>query len=216
MSKIRVLLADDHTILRVGLRAFLRYHADIEVIDEAENGKEALSKVEELGPDIVLMDIAMPGMNGIEATRLIRERFPETKVLILSQYSDSQYVLPLLRSGASGFILKDALGTDLLAALRTVASGRKFLCPSIAGLLIDEIRSPGANNNGDQEALTPRELEILQCIAAGQTNPQIAEELTISVNTVEWHRSNLMSKLDVHTAGELVRYAMQHGLVAIA
>ena len=131
MPKIRVLLVDDHTILRVGLRSFLGYYDDIEVVGEANDGAAAAALVKELQPDVVLMDIAMPGVNGIQATRLIREQYPETKVLILSQYEDSQYVLPLLRAGASGYILKDALGTDLLNALRGVARGETFLGPSI-------------------------------------------------------------------------------------
>ncbi len=212
-SIIRVLLVDDHTILRIGLRAFLRYHDDIQVVGDAHDGNEALERVQDLHPDIVLMDVAMPGMNGIEATRLIRERFPETRVLILSQYEDAQYVIPLLRAGAAGYILKDALGTDLLSALRMVARGETFLCSSVANVLAQEIRDPGSGKSDTPEALTPREREILQRIAAGLTNSRIAEALSLSVNTVEWHRANLMNKLGVHTAGELVRYAIQHGLV---
>ena len=209
---IRVLLVDDHTILRIGLRAFLRYHDDIQVIGEAQDGAEALARVAELRPDIVLMDIAMPGVNGIEATRQIRAQYPETRVLILSQYEDPQYVLPLLRAGASGYIPKDALGTDLLAALRRVAKGETFLCPSVAKVLAEEIRGAGSKSTST-DSLTPRECEILQHIALGETNTQIAEQLSISVNTVEWHRANLMNKLGVHTAGGLVRHALQHGLV---
>ncbi len=210
---IRVLLVDDHTILRVGLRAFLRYHEDIRVIGEAEDGAEALARVEELRPDVILMDIAMPGMGGIEATRLVRERYPGTRVLILSQYNDPQYVLPLLRAGASGYLLKDALGNDLLSAVRAVAKGETFLCPSVAKMLTDEIRQPAGSRLDSPESLTPREQQILEHITQGQTSARIAEALSISVNTVEWHRANLMSKLGVHTVAELVRYAFQHGMV---
>ncbi len=210
---IRVLLVDDHTILRVGLRSFLRYHDDVQVIGEAHDGAEALARVQELQPDIVLMDIAMPGMNGVVATRLILESFPHTRILILSQYQDPQYVLPLLRAGVSGYILKDALGTDLLAALRSVAKGETYLGPAITQVMAQEIRNAGAGKVAALDALTRREREILHRIAFGQTNVRIAEQLSISVNTVEWHRANLMSKLGVHTAGELVRYALQHGLV---
>ena len=211
MPKIRVLLVDDHTILRVGLRSFLGYYDDIEVVGEANDGAAAAALVKELQPDVVLMDIAMPGVNGIQATRLIREQYPETKVLILSQYEDSQYVLPLLRAGASGYILKDALGTDLLNALRGVARGETFLGPSIVKVLAEEVRHPGEGKEATIESLTPRERQILRLIAQGQTNAQIAEVLSISVNTVEWHRANVMNKLGAHTVVDLVRYALQHG-----
>ena len=211
MPKIRVLLVDDHTILRVGLRSFLGYYDDIEVVGEANDGAAAAALVKELQPDVVLMDIAMPGVNGIQATCLIREQYPETKVLILSQYEDSQYVLPLLRAGASGYILKDALGTDLLNALRGVARGETFLGPSIVKVLAEEVRHPGEGKEATIESLTPRERQILRLIAQGQTNAQIAEVLSISVNTVEWHRANVMNKLGAHTVVDLVRYALQHG-----
>ena len=211
MPKIRVLLVDDHTILRVGLRSFLGYYDDIEVVGEANDGAAAAALVKELQPDVVLMDIAMPGVNGIQATRLIREQYPETKVLILSQYEDSQYVLPLLRAGASGYILKDALGTDLLNALRGVARGETFLGPSIVKVLAEEVRHPGEGKEATIESLTPRERQIFRLIAQGQTNAQIAEVLSISVNTVEWHRANVMNKLGAHTVVDLVRYALQHG-----
>lgn len=211
MSKIRVLLVDDHTILRVGLRSFLGYYDDIQVVGEASDGAAAVALVKELQPDVVLMDIAMPGVNGIQATRLIREQYPETKVLILSQYKDPQYVLPLLRAGASGYILKDALGTDLLNALRGVARGETFLGPSIVKVLAEEVRHPGEVKEDTADTLTPRERQILRFIAQGQTNAQIAELLSISLNTVEWHRANVMNKLGAHTGADLVRYALQHG-----
>lgn len=213
MSKIRVLLADDHTILRVGLRSFLGYYDDIQVVGEAQDGAAAVALVKELQPDVVLMDIAMPGVNGIQATRLIHEQRPETKVLILSQYEDPQYVLPLLRAGASGYILKDALGTDLLTAIRVVANGETFLSPSVAKILAEEIRQSTNSKSVPHSSLTPREHQILKHIAAGQTNAQIAAALVISENTVAWHRANLMDKLGVHSVVGLVRYAMQHGLV---
>jgi DNA-binding NarL/FixJ family response regulator len=211
VPKIRVLLVDDHTILRVGLRSFLGYYDDIEVVGEAPDGAAAMVLVKELQPDVVLMDIAMPGVNGIQATRLIREQYPETKVLILSQYEDPQYVLPLLRAGASGYILKDALGTDLLNALHGVARGETFLAPAIVEVLAEEVRHPGEVKEDTIESLTPRERQILQFIVQGQTNAQIAEAVSISVNTVEWHRANVMNKLGAHTVVDLVRYALQHG-----
>jgi DNA-binding NarL/FixJ family response regulator len=212
-NQIRVVIADDHTILRVGLRAFLRYHGDIAVVGEAQDGAGAVARVEELHPDVVLMDIAMPGMNGIEATRQIRERFPGTRVLVLTQYKDPQYILPLLRAGASGYLLKDALGAELLTALRAVAKGETLLDSTVSSMLTAEIRGTGADKGEWPEPLTPRESQILRQITLGQTCAQIAKTLSISVNTVEWHRANLMSKMGVHTAGELVSHAMRQGIM---
>jgi DNA-binding NarL/FixJ family response regulator len=206
MSKIRVLLADDHAILSAGLRALLSYYDDVEVVGEARDGAEAVARVAELQPDVVLMDIAMPGMNGIDATRLIRKQHPETRVLALSQHGERQYVLTLLTAGASGYILKRALGSDLITALRTVAGGDTYLYPTVSDIVLEAMQNPG-------ESLTPREAEILQHIVRGKTSPQIAEGLSLSVKTVEWHRNNLMSKLGVHNVAELVRFALQHGLV---
>jgi len=207
VPEIRLLLVDDHAILSAGLRALLGYHDDIEIVGEARDGAEAVELVRELRPDVVLMDIAMPGLNGIEATRLIREQYPHTRVLVLSQHGERQYVLAVLQAGASGYILKRALGSDLLGALRAVARGETYLHPEVSAVLVDEVRCP-------DERLTPREKEVLEHIVRGDTNPQIAASLSLSVKTVGWHRSNLMSKLNVHNAAELVRVALQCGLVA--
>ena len=206
MPEIRTLLVDDYAILSAGLRALLGYCDDIEIVGEARNGTEAVELVGELRPDVVLMDIAMPGLNGIEATRLIREQYPHTRVLVLSQHGERQYVLAVLQAGASGYILKRALGSDLLQALRAVARGETYLHPEVSTVLVEEVRCPG-------ETLTPREKEILEHIVHGETNPQIAASLSLSIKTVEWHRSNLMSKLNVHNAAELVLTALQRGLV---
>ena len=206
MPEIRLLLVDDHAILSAGLRALLGYYDDIEIVGEARDGTDAVELVGELRPDVVLMDIAMPGLNGIEATRLIREQYPHTRVLVLSQHGERQYVLAVLQAGASGYILKRALGSDLLQALRAVARGETYLHPEVSTVLVEEVRWPG-------ETLTPREKEILAHIVHGETNPQIAASLSLSVKTVEWHRNNLMSKLNVHNAAELVRIALQRGLV---
>jgi DNA-binding NarL/FixJ family response regulator len=206
MPKIRVVLADDHAILREGMRALLGYYDDIQVVGEAQDGSEAVARVGELEPDIVVMDIAMPGMNGIEATRAIRAKYPATQVLVLTQHESREYVLTLLEAGASGYILKRAIAADLIAALRTVAAGQVFLHPPVATTLVRGML-------GQVESLTPRESEVLHLIVSGQTNTQIAKTLCLSVKTVEWHRTNMMSKLSVHSVGELMRYAYDHGLV---
>jgi two-component system response regulator NreC len=209
---IRILLVDDHAILRDGLRALLSYYPDVEVVGEAGDGSQALELVERLAPDIVLMDIAMPVMNGLEATQRIRQEHPETRILILTQYEDQPYVLSLLRAGVSGYVLKRALGTDLINALRTVARGESFLYPSVTTTVLEQLRQPGVEPPQEEEALTPREDEILRRVADGETSRQIALALGISVKTVEWHRGNLMSKLGVRSVAELVRFAIDHGL----
>jgi DNA-binding NarL/FixJ family response regulator len=212
-AMIRVLLVDDHAILREGLRALLRFSAGVEVVGEARDGAEAVERVGELHPDIVLMDIGMPGMNGIEATRIIRQRYPQTRVLILTQHEERQYLLPLLQAGASGYVLKRALGVDLIAALRSVARGEAFLYPDVVTALVEEVQRQDAEPRENPVGLTPREREILKLIALGHRNPQIAAALFLSQKTVEWHRGNLMSKLGAHNTAALVRYAMRHGLI---
>jgi two-component system response regulator NreC len=206
LPKIRILLADDHAILREGLRSMLRYCDDMQVVGDARNGDEALAKVAELRPDIVVMDIAMPGTNGIEATRRIREMYPQTQVLVLSQHVDPQYVLSTLKAGARGYVPKEAVGADLIAALRALSRGKAFLHSSVGAAALEEAQDT-------TDALTPRESQILRLIVQGQTSAQIAASLSLSVNTVVWHRANLMSKTGVHNVAELVSYAYQHGLV---
>jgi len=213
MAKVRVLLVDDHAILREGLRALLSHYADVEVVGEAQDGTEALACVENLRPDVVLMDVAMPGMGGIEATQLIRGQHSMSRVLVLTQYDDWQYIKPLLEAGASGYITKRTLGTDLITAIRVVARGETFLQPNVASTVALQIRTHATPDVPATERLTAREREVLKHIALGKTNPQIALALSISVKTVDWHRTNLMSKLDLHSIADLVRYALQHGLV---
>ncbi|HEX9077244.1 MAG TPA: response regulator transcription factor [Anaerolineae bacterium] len=211
MGKIRVLLVDDHALLREGLRALLDRYPDLQVIGEAQNGEEAIAQVQVQQPDVVLMDIAMPGINGLEATRIIRQQYPRTRVLVLTQHEDRQYVMSLLKAGASGYVLKRALGKDLVSALRTVAQGEGFMYPSVTCTVLEQLQRSGTPQDKGG-LLTPREKEILSHIVHGATNPQIASKLSLSVKTVDWHRVNLMNKLGVHSVADLVRYALQNGL----
>jgi DNA-binding NarL/FixJ family response regulator len=213
VSKIRVLLVDDHTIVREGLRALLGYYEDIEVVGEAQDGEAAIARVGELQPDIVVMDIVMPKMNGLEATRQIRQQYPQTRVIVLTQHEDRQYVLSLIQAGVSGYVLKRALGTDLVNALRTVSNGGTSLDPMMTTTVVGKMRRQKEGGVILPEALTAREREILSYIAQGKTNSQIATLLCLSVNTIVWHRGNLMSKLGIHKATDLVRYALENGLI---
>lgn len=208
---IRILLVDDHAILREGLHALLGYYDDVEIVGEAGNGLEAIEKVKLLSPDVVLMDIAMPEMNGLEATRTIRKDFPKARILILTQYEDQHYVLPLLQAGVCGYVLKRALGTDLIKAIRAVARGESFLYPSVATTVLDQLRFSRDDAADFDTGLTIREKEILRKVAAGETSRQIARSLNISTKTVEWHRGNIMNKLDIHSVAELVSYAIKNG-----
>jgi DNA-binding NarL/FixJ family response regulator len=212
VSKIRILIVDDHAILREGLRALLSYYDDVDVVGEAQDGLEALQLVEKVKPDIVLMDIAMPEMNGFEATRQIYERFPNTRVLVLTQYEDWQYVMPLLKAGAEGYILKRALGADLISAVRAISKGDSFLYPPVAKVVLDQIQQSGDRLAAQTKDLTGREKEVLAHIMEGKTNRQIALELSLSIKTVEWHRCNIMEKLGVSSLAELVHYAFKYDL----
>jgi len=210
---IKILLVDDHAILREGLKSLLKFYNDVEVVGEAENGMQALTQVEALSPDIVLMDIAMPEMNGLVATKRIRARFPEVKVLILTQYEDQQYVIPLLQAGASGYVLKRAFGTDLINAIRTVVNGENFLYPEVLTTVLNQIRMSAASSSEEDSVLSEREKEILLKVALGETSRKIAYDLNISVKTVDWHRANIMKKLHIHSVAELVRYAVKSGIL---
>jgi two-component system response regulator NreC len=210
---IRVLLADDHTLVREGIRLCLEAMGDMQVVGEAADGREAVARTLELRPDVVLMDVSMPGLSGIEATLAIKRARPEIQVVGLSMYDDEEYVTRLLRAGAAGYVLKRSAATDLGAAVRAAHAGEAFLHPSIAKRVIDDYL-----RRLDQEptaaGLTAREREILGHIVDGRTNREIAERLTLSVKTVENHRANLMAKLDAHDRGELVRAAERLGLGA--
>jgi len=216
MNKIRVLLADDHTILRDGIRALLDDQADIEVIGEAGDGQATVKMTAQLQPDVVVMDIAMPLLNGLEATRQIQRDYPQVKVLILTMHENEEYIRQVLAAGALGYVLKDAAARDLLGAIRAVYQGEAVLSPAITRLVIEDylrwgdIRPPDSSNG-----LTSREREVLQLIAEGYTNKEIAEILCISIKTVQSHRTNLMSKLDLHDRGELIKYAIQKKIIDI-
>jgi DNA-binding NarL/FixJ family response regulator len=212
---IRVLIADDHTLFRAGLRALFASEEDIEVVGEAGDGEEAFRKALELRPEVVVMDLMMPNVNGMEATRRLHAELPETKVLVLSMYDDEEHVQRLLASGASGYMLKKATSDELLRALREVVAGGVPLDPSVAAKVVkDYVRRV----QGDEEPgaeLTPRELEVLKLIAQGGSNQAIAAELGLSRKTVDVHRANLMRKLELHTVTELVKYALRRGLITL-
>ncbi len=214
---IRVLLVDDHTILREGVRALLADEPEIVVVGEAGDGEEAVEKVDVLRPDIVLMDMVMPRMNGLEATSHIKRAHPEVKVLILSMYDDDEYVQQVIQAGASGYLLKGMAADDLVLAIREVHAGSSFLNPTVAAKLIEDYvrRVRGERGAEGEEPLTAREREVLKLIAEGNTNQEIADVLCLSRKTVESHRANIMRKLDLHDVTELVKYAIRKGLIRL-
>ena len=217
MTKIRVLVTDDHAMVRDGICALLALTGDIEAIGIAANGREALDMVRELMPDVVLMDIAMPIMDGLEATRRIHKEFPKVKILALTQYDERAYVFPVIEAGASGFISKTAASSELVAGIRSVHRGDSFLSPSVARFLVEDYQQI-ASMKGSQdpyEQLTNREREVLKLAAEGHTAQEIAAMLVLSPKTVERHRTNLMSKLDIHNRTELVKFALRKGIIRV-
>jgi len=216
MEKIRVVLADDHTVVRQGLRALLMSEEDIEIVGEAENGRQAFQLVKKLLPDVAVIDIAMPVLNGLEATRQITRSVPSTKVLILSSYSDDEYVQQLTEAGAAGYLVKQTAATDLLKAIRETHKGNAFFSPAIAKRLRDQCRESfvtGQPVKRRSDYLTTREAEVLQLIAEGRANKQIAAELCISIKTVEKHRQQVMNKLGIHDVAGLTRHAISKGII---
>ena len=213
MPKAKVLLIDDHAVMRQGLKALFADEPDVEVVGEAENGRDGLRLVPELQPDLVLMDISMPGLNGIEATRQIRQSYPDVRVVVLSMHANEEYVFQVLRAGASGYVLKQSDSMEVLAAIRAALSGGTFLSPPISRTVVDDyVRRAEARGQGsDLDLLTAREREVLQLLAEGLPNREIAEQLSISVKTVETHRSNMMNKLDMKSKTELIKYALRKG-----
>jgi two-component system response regulator NreC len=212
---LRILLADDHTVVRQGLRKVLEDRPDWEVVAEAGDGREAVRQAEEHKPDVAIIDVAMPLLNGIEATRQICKRSPSTRVLVLSMHSDEAYVHQLLKAGATGYLLKDSADVDLIQAVDAVSKGKSFFSPSISRVMLDDyVRQLADKGITDRyESLSEREREVFQLIAEGKANKEIAVLLSISPSTVETHRARIMEKLDLHSAAEIVLYAVRKGVI---
>ena len=216
MKKVRILLADDHTVMRAGLRALLERQPNLEVVGEAENGRQTVELASSHVPDVVVMDIAMPNLNGVEATRRMVSKQPTISVVILSMYSDESYVMRALEAGARAYLLKDSAVTDLIRAIEAVSQGKSFFSPRISRILAEEyvhaLKQKGVADS--YELLTPREREILQLLAEGKTNKEVATSLNISVYTAETHRGNILQKLNLHSTAELVLYAVRKGIIS--
>ncbi len=213
---MRILLADDHTIVRQGLRKILEENRDWQVVGEAGNGRDAVRLALELQPEVAILDIGMPLLNGIEAARQIARRLPDTKILILSMHADEAYIIQALEAGAKGYLLKDTADADLLGAVTAVIRGKSFFSPAVARVMLDDyvrrLRDRGIVDRYD--TLSEREREIFQLIAEGKTNKEIAEILGVSPSTIETHRGHIMEKLDVHSAVEMVLYAVRKGIIS--
>ena len=216
MRKIRVLLADDHTLIRAGLRMVVESQPDLTVVGEADNGREAVAMAETLKPDVVVMDIGMPSLNGIEASRQIREKMPDTQVVMLSMHSDEGYVLRALKAGAKAYLLKDSAEADLARAIHAAAEGRSFFSPAVGKVLLEDymrkLQRTGAEDS--YEFLSAREREILQLVAEGKSSKEIASLLGLSAYTVETHRARTMQKLNLRGVPELILYAVRKGIIS--
>ncbi|HEY2018530.1 MAG TPA: response regulator transcription factor [Bryobacteraceae bacterium] len=210
MKRTRILLADDHAVVRQGFKMILSAQTDMEIVGEAGNGREAVDLAEQLKPDVVVMDVSMPELNGIEATRRLATSVPHTRVVALSMHKDSVYVREILRAGARGYLLKDSNAGDVVSAIRAVASGESYLSPAVSNAVLDDYRRHVTN---PIDLLSSREREVLQMLAEGKTNKEIAVVLNLSVYTVDAHRGRIMEKLNVHSINELVRFAVRNGLI---
>jgi len=213
-KKIKLLLVDDHPVVRKGIGSCFNGHGQVEVVGEAVDGQEAINKVKELSPEIVLMDIEMPVMNGLEATRLINRDFPEVKVLILSVLTKKEQVLEIIKSGAQGYVLKDSSPADLVRAIESIHNGRAFFSPDISQIMLDQYLDE-ASDGEDSRRLTSRELEVVGMIAEGQSNKDMANKLGVGVRTIETHRERVMNKLDIHSVAGLVKYAIANGIAKL-
>ena len=217
MDRTRVLLVDDHGIVREGLRAMLSLNKDIEVVGEAADGREAVKQTRTCAPNVVVMDIAMPGMDGLQATKRLARDFPEVRVLVLSQHDNERYILPVLQAGASGYVLKRSVGAELVEAIRTVHRGDCWLPPRVAQTVLSYCRQgPKAAPDDGKGLLTEREQEVLKLVVEGYTSREIADLLYLSKRTVMCHRANIAAKLGIHNRMELIRYAMRAGVVEAA
>jgi two-component system response regulator NreC len=216
MKKIRILLADDHTLIRGGLRLIIEQHADLSVVGEAEDGRQAVALVASLKPDVAVLDIGMPNLNGIEAAKQITEGDSGAAVIVLSMHRDETYILRALKAGVRGYLLKDSAESDLVRAIRAVAEKKSFFSPTVSKVLLEDymrkLKRTGAEDSYD--LLTPREREILQLVAEGKSNKEVAAILNLSVYTVETHRSNIMEKLKLKSLPELILYAVRKGIIA--
>ncbi len=212
---IRILLVDDHKIMRDGLRTLLAQQSDMEVVAEADTGRRAVSLAKELDPDVVIMDVGMPELNGIEAARRIRHESPEVKVIALSMHSDRRFVAGMLGAEASGYLLKDCAFEELARAIHTVMSGQIYVSPGIAKTVLEDYVRTVSSSGGTRPTLSPREREVLQLLAEGRSTKQIAHALSVSVKTVETHRAQVMEKLDIHSIAELTKYAIREGLTSL-
>jgi len=215
MKPYRILLADDHVLVRAGIRSLLEKLPDTEIVGEAGDGREALSLAQARQPNIVLMDVAMPGLNGLEAVARLQKECPEVKVLVLSMHANEEYVIQALRAGACGYLLKDAATVELELALQAVGRGENYLSPAISRQVIDDYMARVSGQPGALEHLTPRQREILQLIAEGKNTKEIAALLSVSIKTVETHRAQLMDRLDIHDVPGLVRHAIRKGLISL-
>ena len=216
MSTIKILLADDHVVMRRGIRALLERRPDFQVVAEAADGREAVQMAETYSPHVVVADIAMPNLNGIEAARQIAQKSPQTAIVILSMHSDESYVLRALKAGARGYLLKDAPESDLIAAILAVHQGKAFFSPAISKMLVEDYMRQLQQRGSDDsyELLTPREREVLQLLAEGKSNKDVATMLNVSLYTVETHRSNILQKLNLHGTPELILYAIRKGVIS--
>lgn len=213
---IRVLLADDHRIIREGIQTLLSRESDIDVVGEANDGREMIQMNEALQPDVLVMDITMPNLNGIDATRQIISKYPDARIIALSMHSDQRFVVEMLQAGASAYLLKDCVYDDLVKAIYLVCEGKTYLSPEVASILVDDYRAQGQKNPAAKSmTLTPREREVLQLFAEGHSTRDIAEKLFLSVKTIEAHRAQIMRKLNTHSVAELTKYAIREGLTTL-